>query len=188
MSEQNNNLGLRIRHRRKVKGMRLIDLASEVGCSESMLSKIEHGKSNPSIKNLHRIASALDLSASALFCHDEDADIVSRSGARPLLNISTIRSGTDIILEALAPHTSDRLLQANIHIIRPGGHTDGEYNHEGEDFGYILSGELELILEGKKHNLTEGDSFLFHSEKKHAYRNPGKKETRVLWVNTPPSF
>lgn len=188
MNEQNNNLGMKIRHRRKVKGMRLIDLAAKVGCSESMLSKIEHGKSNPSLKNLHKIADALELSASALFYHDEDADIVSRSGTRPLLNISTIRSGTDIVLEALVPHAGDRLLQANIHIIRPGGHTDGEYDHEGEDFGYILSGELELIIEGKEYRLAAGDSFHFLSEKKHAYRNPGKEETKVLWINTPPSF
>lgn len=188
MAEQSNNLGLRIRHRRRVKGLRLSDLAQIVGCSESMLSKIEHGKANPSLKNLHKIAEALELSASALFHPDEDGDIVARNGTRPTLNISTIRSGTDIVLEGLSPHNPGRLLQVNIHIISPGGHTDGEYSHEGEDLGYVLEGELELSVNGKVYNLTEGDSFLFRSEHQHAYRNPGKKITRVLWVNTPPSF
>ena len=103
MSEQNNDLGLRIRHRRRVKGMRLSDLADMVGCSESMLSKIEHGKANPSLNNLHKIAKALDISAGALFHHDDDADIVARKGTRPYLNVSTIRSGTDIVLEGLSP-------------------------------------------------------------------------------------
>lgn len=188
MVEQNNDLGLRIRHRRNLKGLRLADLAEIVGCSESMLSKIEHGKANPSLKNLHKIAEALEMSASALFYPVEDAEIVARKGTRPTLNISTIRSGTDIVMEGLTPHAQGRLLQGNIHIIQPGGHTDGEYSHEGEDLGYILEGELELSLNGKTYNLVEGDSFLFRSEHKHAYRNPGSKVTKVLWINTPPSF
>ncbi len=188
MSENDNALGVRIRHRRTMMGMRLADLAEAVGCSESMLSKIEHGKANPSFKNLHRIARALDLSASALFYQSDDADFIAREGTRPLLNISTIRSGTDIVLEALAPHSPDRLLQANIHVIQPGGHTDGEYSHEGEELGYVIEGELELSLDGKKHHLRAGDSFLFRSERKHSYRNPGKGVAKIIWVNTPPSF
>ncbi|GAU09293.1 helix-turn-helix domain-containing protein [Desulfoplanes formicivorans] len=188
MSESENSLGVRIRHRRTMKGMRLADLAEAVGCSESMLSKIEHGKANPSLKSLHRIARALDVSASALFYQSEEEDCIARAGSRPMMNVSTLRSGKDIVLEALAPHAPDRLLQANIHIIQPGGHTDGEYQHEGEDLGYVLEGQLELFLEGNTYHLGPGDSFLFRSERKHSYRNPGKSVTRVIWVNTPPSF
>lgn len=168
--------------------MRLADLAGEAGISESMMSKIEHGKANPSLKTLHRIAGALGLSASALFYASEEEDFIGRDGERPLLNVSNIRSGTDITLEALVPHGPDRLLQANIHIIEPGGHTDGEYFHEGEDVGYVLEGELEITLDRKKHLLKTGDSFFFRSDREHGYRNPGTVTTRVLWVNTPPSF
>jgi len=188
VSESEKALGVRIRHRRTMKGMRLTDLAEAVGCSESMLSKIEHGKANPSLKSLHRIARALEVSASALFYQSEEEDVIARAGSRPVLNVSSLRSGTDIVLEALAPHAPNRLLQANIHIIQPGGHTDGMYRHEGEDLGYVLEGELELFLEGNTYHLEPGDSFLFRSERSHSYRNPGKTETRVIWINTPPSF
>lgn len=179
---------MRIRHRRRLMGMRLADLAGKAGISESMMSKIEHGKANPSLKTLHRIAGALGLSASALFYSSEEEDFIGRSGDRPLLNVSNVRSGTDITLEALVPHGPGRLLQANIHIIEPGGHTDGEYAHEGEDVGYVLEGELEIALGEGKHLLKAGDSFFFRSDREHGYRNPGKVTTRVLWVNTPPSF
>lgn len=188
MNDNENVLGVRIRHRRTMMNLRLADLAKEVGCSESMLSKIEHGKANPSLKMLHRIAMALDLTAGALFYPSEDDDYIARSGTRPVLNISTVRSGTDIALEALTPYKVDSLLQSNIHIIQPGGHTEGEYSHEGEDLGYVLEGELELSLEGRIHRLQAGDSFLFRSERPHGYKNPGATVTRVLWVNTPPSF
>jgi quercetin dioxygenase-like cupin family protein/DNA-binding XRE family transcriptional regulator len=168
--------------------MRLADLAEAAQCSESMLSKIEHGKANPSLKTLHRLAKALDLSASALFSRIDDSEVISRVGTRPIQEFSTVRSGTDIVLEALTPHNPDSLLQANIHIVYPGGHTDGEYTHEGEDMGYVLEGELELTLDGEKYLLKPGDSFLFRSEREHGYRNPGKELTKVIWINTPPSF
>ena len=134
------------------------------------------------------MALALEVSASALFYQSEEEDVIARAGSRPVLNVSSLRSGTDIVLEALAPHAPNRLLQANIHIIQPGGHTDGMYRHEGEDLGYVLEGELELFLEGNTYHLEAGDSFLFRSERSHSYRNPGKIETRVIWINTPPSF
>ncbi|WP_199244315.1 helix-turn-helix domain-containing protein [Pseudodesulfovibrio cashew] len=188
MSERDNSLGVRIRHRRIMKGMRLADLAEAAQCSESMLSKIEHGKANPSLKTLHRIAKALELSAAALFDQLDDSEVISRAGERPVQEFSNVRSGTDIVLEALAPHNPDSLLQANIHIVHPGGHTDGEYAHEGEDLGYVLEGELELTLDGEKYLLGPGDSFLFRSEREHGYRNPGTTVTRVIWINTPPSF
>lgn len=188
MKGNGNAMGTRMRHRRTMMGMRLADLAKEVGCSESMISKIEHGKANPSLKMLHQIARALDMSASALFSDADDEQFVGRQGSRPLMNVSTLRSGTDVFLEVLVPFAPDRLLQSNIHIIHPGGHTDGEYWHEGEDMGYVLEGELELSLEGETYHLKAGDSFFFRSELKHCYRNPGHEVAKVLWVNTPPSF
>ena len=187
-NDNNNNLGVRIRHRRILKGMRLADLAEAAQCSESMLSKIEHSKANPSLKALHRISKALDVSAAALLNQIGDSRSISRSGERPVQEFSNVRTGPGILFEALAPHNPDSLLQANIHIINPGGHSDGEYSHEGEDLGYVLEGELELTLDGEKHLLKPGDSFLFRSERKHGYRNPGNVVTRVIWVNTPPSF
>lgn len=188
MNTGTSTLGVSIRHRRMLKGMRLADLAQAVGCSESMLSKIENGKANPSLKALHRIARALDLNAGALFNQVEKEGFISRAGERPLQEFSNVRSGPHIALEALSPITPDRLLQANIHIIQPGGHTEGEYAHEGEDLGYVLEGELELTLDGEKYLLKPGDSFLFRSELSHGYSNPGKTVTKVIWINTPPSF
>ena len=56
------------------------------------------------------------------------------------------------------------------------------------EMGYILEGELELILDDIVYHLHENDSFHFNSSRRHAYRNPGTTRTRVLWANTPPTF
>jgi mannose-6-phosphate isomerase-like protein (cupin superfamily) len=54
--------------------------------------------------------------------------------------------------------------------------------------GFILEGRLELIVDNSTYLLEEGDAFFFKSSLPHGYRNPGSIETKVLWVNTPPSF
>jgi uncharacterized cupin superfamily protein len=79
-------------------------------------------------------------------------------------------------------------LQANIHRIDPGGESDGRIEHEGEEIGYILQGELELRIDDKTYLLSAGDSFFFPSHLPHGYFNPGEVETRVIWINTPPTF
>ena len=180
--------GVRIKHRRMLMGLKMAELADMAECSESMISKIENGKANPSLKALQRIAIALGTTAAALITTDSDETLVIRAGERPRLSISSMRSNADIVMESLAPHSPSRLLQANIHVVQPGGSSEGTYTHEGEDLGYVLEGELELIVDDKTYLLREGDSFIFRSEFPHGYKNPSDKVTRVLWVNTPPSF
>lgn len=52
----------------------------------------------------------------------------------------------------------------------------------------MLEGAVELIVDEEKEILLQGDSFFFNSELPHRYRNAGEGVTRVLWVNTPPTF
>ena len=93
-----------------------------------------------------------------------------------------------MVLERLIPYAEGHLLQGNIHHIEPGGGSEGDLEHEGEDFGYVLEGEIELVVASRKYLLRAGDSFCFRSEHPHSYRNPGRQGARVLWLNTPPTF
>lgn len=112
--------GVRIRHRRMLMGLKLAELAEMAECSESMISKIENGKANPSLKALQRIAIALGTTAAALISTEKDETLIIRSSERPRLSISSMRSNADIVMESLAPHSPSRLLQANIHVVQPG--------------------------------------------------------------------
>jgi uncharacterized cupin superfamily protein len=60
--------------------------------------------------------------------------------------------------------------------------------HEGDEFGYVLEGRLSLNIDDTVHELVAGDSFAFPSHLAHTYRNPGPDVTRVIWINTPPTF
>ena len=184
-----NELGVKLRHARKLKRMRLKDVASEVGCSESLLSKIECDKAMPSLRTLHRIVTVLDTSIASLFADPAGANVtLYRSGERPVIVIDSAESSDSIRLERMTPYVEGQSLEGNVHVVSPGATNGGEIDHVGEEVGYVLEGEFELTVGSTTYHLKAGDSFFFRSELPHSYRNPGQEVARVLWVNSPPTF
>ncbi len=183
-------VGLKMKHRRLLKGLTLKALAELAGCSESMLSRVENGTANPSINTMHRVALALGIPVSGLFQEEDDAadSVVLRQGQRPTIDTAQVKRGRGTRLEALIPSGRGNLLSGYINDIEPGGGSRGTLQHEGEEFGYVLDGAIELTVDDRRYQLREGDSFYFRSERPHSYINNGRRIARVLWVNTPPSF
>ena len=182
--KQASMLGVRIRHARRVVHLTLTQVATRAGCSESLISKIENGQATPSLAMLHRIAVALDTNIAALTTEDVPLDSpVLPHGKRPVM-----QTGGGIALERLVLAKRGGLLQANIHIVEPGVETDGQIVHAGEEVGYVLEGQVELILGDARHPIQAGDAFTFSSQIPHGYRNTGTTVARILWVNTPATF
>lgn len=182
-------IGLRLRHARLGRGLRLRDVAALAGCSESMVSKIENDRAAPSLAVLHRVTEALGLTVGELFSRTHEVGrVVSRPGERPVVEIDPLRSGSGIRMERLIPHGPAHLLQGSIHIVEPGGGSDGMITHDGEEVGYVIEGALELTVGDQAYALSEGDSFVFRSEAPHGYRNVGTVPARVIFINTPPTF
>jgi transcriptional regulator with XRE-family HTH domain len=182
-------IGVKLKHARLMRGLRLRDVAARADCSESLVSKVENDRANPSLSTLHRIANALDINIGQLFAlPDEGQKIIHRKGERPVISDDTIQSGSGVTLERLIPYDTGCLLQGNILIIGPGGDSGGEFTHDGEEVGYVLEGALEITVDGNSYVAEAGDSFYFHSTLPHSCRNLSKGVTRVLWINTPPSF
>jgi len=188
-SEDELRIGTRLRHARLTLGIRLRDVAEKAGCSESLVSKIENDRVVPSLKVLHRLCEVLNLTLGELMSRPEPAGKkVWRKNERPVISLEPATAGRGIQLEQLIPSARGHLLQGSIHVIAPGGCTRGRIDHEGEEVGYVLSGELELTLGDEVYQLSAGDSFIYRSELPHGYCNRGDTEARVLWINTPPSF
>lgn len=182
-------VGQKLRAARKARRLKMRDVADAVGCSESLISKIENDKVFPSLPMLHKLAAELGTSIGKMFAESNpDGDYVARKGQRPLLSLEAIGrdGGTGIQLEGVA--LNGELLYSSIHIVEAGGSTGGPITHVGEELGYVLEGEIEITLGDKPYLLKEGDSIFFPSELSHGYRNPGVKTARILWINTPPTF
>jgi len=186
---KNLRIGAKLRHSRKLKNLSLKELARRVGCSESLLSKVENDRLRPSLQMLHSIVSELDTTIGALFAENYNENhVVMRAGERPTIRMKSMANADGVRLECLIPYPESKLIYGSIHVVEPGKGSEGKISHQGEEVGYILEGELELTVKNKSYRLGAGDSFFFQSHLPHGYRNPGKVTTRVLWINSPPTF
>jgi len=188
VSKDAGQVGERLRRIRKTSGLSLKEVATRAGCSESLLSKVENDRANPSLSMLHRIVASLGTNMASLFGNaDGGNQVVYPRHQRPHIELAS-RHARQIVLERLIPEDGGHLLQANVHIVAPGGDSSGAITHEGEELGYVLEGSLELTVDGTVYRIEAGDCFVFRSELPHAYRNIGDREARILWVNTPVTF
>ncbi|HDM10833.1 MAG: cupin domain-containing protein [Deltaproteobacteria bacterium] len=178
------NIGPRIRQLREARNMTQRDLAARVGCTPAYISLLENNKVDPSLSMLKKITSCLDITIVDFFRKGTEEKIVVHKEEREIASFT--KSKTTI--EMLVTNPRVRKMDARLATIHPSGGSRGTYRHEGEEFGFILEGELELFCNGKKMLLKEGDSFYFRSTLEHRFRNPGKNKCVVLWVNHPPSF
>lgn len=182
-------LGLRIKHARMLHALTLKELAGQAGWSESMLSKVERGLATPSLNALHKLAGVLGTNVGELTSPQPLLDSpVTKAANRSVVTFGAKRGRAGIGLERLIVPQSGLLLQADIHVIGPMETSGQQITHVGEEFGYLLSGTVELRVGDDAYVLEPNDCFHFRSELPHSYRNLGKTEARIIWINTPPTF
>lgn len=179
------DIGQRIRVRRLSNHLTLRQLGEKAGCSDAYLSQIENGRVSPSISTLKRIAEALQAKITDFFVESQDDDpIVLHKDQR--LTLSLDRWNAE--MQSLVRNTKNKRMQPFYTTIQPGGGSHGLYSHVGEEFGIVLKGELEIEISGVIHLVKECESFYYNSSDPHGWTNPGKTETVVVWVISPPTF
>ena len=177
-------LGTKLRILRKSQGLSLKQLADRVGCAASYLSMVENDRLDPSVSRLKRIVDALGKTIVDLFGEPGDGDIIVRKEKRARAAFP----GSKLLIEILVPQAPEKKMDARLAVVAPGGGSDGDYSHPGEEFGIVLRGTLELTVDGATYLLQEGDCFYFHSTRNHRFRNKSDQEAQVVWVNHPPSW
>lgn len=185
-------IGARLKHARLLIGINLRTAAELAGITESYLSKLENDRVRPSLATLHRIANALDTNISALTSETEPSQgyaTVIKQEQRPAIEFGDDGDNAEgIRLEKLMPSSPGNLLQANVHVVSPGGGSKEQISHRGQEFGYVLEGSLQLIVCDETYEISAGDAFSFNSSLPHCYHNVGDITARIVWVNTPPTF
>jgi transcriptional regulator with XRE-family HTH domain len=178
-------LGERIRHLRKARGKSLKELSTDTGLSISFVSQIERGLSSASVRTLARLADALEVGIGELFGPaDDEADASHRIVARPAEHKRLEMPRTGAEKRWITPFEQTPRLDLYLISLEPGGSSgDDAYVHDGEEAGMILEGGMELIVDGRRHVLGEGDTFRFSSHRPHRFLNAGSRPARILWVN-----
>ena len=178
--------GRPLRRRRHERGWSLRTAAERSGVSISFLSSLERGVTGASIATLQRLAAAYETTLLELFGPPAApaAERLVQPGDRPVLRLAS----DTVRIEHLARGATQ--LEPQLFVLAAGASSDGAYTHEGEEFVYLLSGSLTVwVGEAERYRLEcAGDALCFPSTLPHRWRNESSGETRLLWINTPPTF
>jgi mannose-6-phosphate isomerase-like protein (cupin superfamily) len=166
---------------RTTRGLGLAEVASAAGISVGFLSALERSQTSASVGTLRRLAR---------YYRTNILDFFDPTGANPRLvrpaKRKVLEAGAGVHMELLA--WGNTAMEPHLFRIKPHAGSGGSYAHEGEEFLFVLRGELKIALADEEYHLKRGDSFYFESATPHRWFNPGTRETWLLWVNTPPTF
>lgn len=173
----------RLRELRISRRLTLRQVAERTGLSVSFVSSLERSLTGVSLATLRRLTAAYGTNVAELI-RDPGlaAGRVVRCGER-----RSTEAGTGIRIEELADAPSQ--LESQLFVLQPGASSEGYYAHPGEEFMYLLAGALAVWLgEDEHYELDPGDALTFPSTLAHRVQALGPGETRLIWINTPPTF
>ena len=177
------SVGKNINNIRKQKNITLQELARRSGLTKSYLSRIERSRKAPPYSTVNRIAMALEVEVAYLISEKVEglSDIrISIAKKNKGKVVQTLGSSYGYKYEALGFSKPGKNMQP--YIITAAFDEKSIFQHEGEEFLYVLEGTYEFIYDGKKYIMEEGDSAYFDSGVAHTARSLGDKKARVLAV------
>ncbi len=180
------SLGADLRALRKARGQTLAELAGRLNRSVGWLSQVERDLSEPSVSDLRQIAAALDVSVSSLFRHGatpvhEQGYIVRSAARRP---IGSRQAG--LVEELLSPDLTDDFEMVHS-TFQPGSSLQEPVSRPTQEVGYLMSGNLDIWVNGRTHHLAAGDSIRIRAEP-YRWMNPYAQPAVAIWVIAPPVY
>lgn len=175
-------IGSKIKELRLSNGLTQEELANRCELTKGYISQLENDLTSPSIATLTDILAFLGSSLKKFFADDETEQTVFKKD-----DYFTKDSG-DGAVTWLIPTAQKYSMEPILLSLLPGGTTDVDTPHDGEEFGYVLSGKIKLKLGKAEHVLKKGESFYYAAARAHSISNAGKDEAKVIWVSCPPNF
>ncbi|QEI08469.1 cupin domain-containing protein [Pigmentiphaga aceris] len=175
-------IGESARALRKAAGLGLKELAERTGLSTGMISQIERGLSTPSLRSLRLLSVALDVPISHFFEEPKEVrppSFVVRASERRLLRLSP----SGVVKHLISPDGPAVIEMYELELAPGGSSGDHFHRHYGEKAGYVLEGQLQLMLGDEVHVLEQGDAFRFPSVLPHMFSNPSTVLARIIWIN-----
>ncbi|MDQ3871291.1 MAG: MerR family transcriptional regulator, partial [Chloroflexota bacterium] len=177
------NQGEQLRALRAARGLTLQQAAERAGLSVSFVSSVERGTAGASVSALQRLTSSYGATLLDLFARTATPTRLVRPGERPVLELA----GPGVRIEQLSTGRTE--MEPQLFVLAPGASSRGVYAHAGEEFMFLLAGSLRVSLgDDEEYTLLPEDSLYFSSSLPHRWSNAAATETRLLWINTPPTF
>lgn len=183
------NLGEKIRALRKKIGMTQKELAEQVGLTPSFISQLEKNLISPSLDSLLKLSEKLNTQP-IYFLIEGDASSLQKMVIRPEerqeVRFPAIKD-KNVKFQLLVSDVLNRRMEPYHLTIKEGAGVDGHfYSHKGDEFAYVIEGEVEVEINNEKHKLKQGDSLYIGSTFPSKWENIGKMDAVILWVLSPP--
>ncbi len=178
-------IGEKIRRLRLQRGLTQEELADRCELSKGFISLLERDLTSPSIATLTDILECLGSDLPAFFSEQKDEKLVFTEDDTYVKEDAEQLKGS---IRWLVPTAQKNQMEPILVEMEAGGDTGEDDPHEGEEFGYVLSGAVQIVLGERVVRARKGESFYFRPTEPHKLTNPGKTPARFLWVSTPPSF
>ncbi len=176
------NIGKKVKELRIMKGLTQEELADRAELSKGFISQLERNITSPAIATIIDILTCLGTDLKEFFSDSADNQVVFKKMDYFEKEDGELKNK----IEWIIPNAQKNIMEPIMLTLDEGGATYPDNPHEGEEFGYVLSGSVEIHIGTKVHRAKKGESFYFIPKYKHYITS--KQGARLLWVSSPPSF
>jgi transcriptional regulator with XRE-family HTH domain len=176
-------IGRKIYNLRTAADLTQDELASRAGLTDGFISQIERGRTSISIDSLKMILDALNVTLADFFRDDERERIVF--GIEDRVEIEEGGSGR---MQLLVPGATNREMEPALLTLTAGQSTALRPPFQGDVFGYVLKGRIQLQFGKEIHKVRAGKTFYFTADREHRISNPGNRDAELIWITAPPYF
>lgn len=177
-------IGAKIKELRIRKSLTQEELADRCELSKGFISQLERDLTSPSIATLMDILQCLGTNLEEFFTDTTSEEVVFHKTDY----FEKIDNELKNKIEWIIPNAQKNMMEPILLTLEADGSTYPDNPHEGEEFGYVLSGAITIHIGNKTFKAKKGESFYFTPNKSHYISAHGKTGAMLLWVSTPPSF
>jgi len=176
------NLGFKIREKRMLLSLTQEELANRCELTKGYISQLENDKVSPSIETLEIILEVLGTTLSEFFYQKTEANIVFTQEEQ------YDKEFLGYTQTWLVPNSQEQSMEPIFISLERHSETFHDYPHQGEEFGYVIEGEIEVVYGDSVKLCRQMESFYFISNKEHYIKNTKDKVAKIIWVSCPPNF
>ena len=179
------NVGERVRQVRDKQGLSLEDVSQRTDIDVSMLSQIEEGIVAPPLGIIIKLAKALEMRMGYFISGEQDRPYtIVRHRDRKVVSRYDSKKAKyyGYEYESLAPHKKDRHMEPFLVTLEPAETEEERSTHDGQEFIFVLQGQMEVRLGEEVHLLDPGDAIYYDSTVPHLVKTHGQKTTKILAV------
>ncbi len=178
------NIGEKIKQLRIKNGLTQEELANRCELSKGFISQLERDLTSPSIATLMDILESLGTNLKDFFNESVNEKVVFKKD--DVFVKEDKESG--YLIRWLVSNAQKNMMEPILITLSPSGSSEIDDPHEGEEFGYVVSGGIFVCLGTQKFKVRKGESFYFKPTASHNIINAVKSDSVVLWVSAPPNF